>query len=693
MQLTTEYSPWFIPICILLGVIVSWFLYRRSAKRYEWHKGLVALMAIARGTAIALLAFFLLGPLVRYMQREVQKPIIVVAHDGSASLSLAADSAAVKERLYGGLQALVASLEEDYEVRAFTYGERVREGLDVGQADKQTDIGELFKELDNRYSGLNLGAIILDSDGIYNRGRDPLYASEIAGVPIYTIALGDTTIRTDLVLTDVDHNQITYKGNEFPIIVRYKADHLSGRRSAVVVYDGNKEVARKEVVLSGDPAVGEIPILVKAEKAGIRRYSIQLLEISGEVNTANNATVIYIEVLDDRQKILLLAAAPHPDLAAIGDAIASNENYEVSRKLVADQDVRPENYDLIVLHQLPTRQPPKSLLANAFAKKVPIWYVVGTGSDLDQLEKLPGGIRIKGANRSTNDVQAAVSPTFQSFKLSTQESRAIERFPPMQVPFGEHGIKASFASLLNQRIGTVETDYPLLSLGEDDGTRYAVLHGEGIWRWRIYDHAQNGSHDVTNKLIGKIVQYLAVKENKSKFRVLTEQRFDENEHIVFTAEIYNDNYEAVNDPEAELKLTDEEGGQTPFTFSRTAEGYRLDAGTLPAGSYRYVASTELNGERMSAKGEFTVRSLLAEKVNLVADHDLLASISERSGGNMVSLNDISKIAEEIGAKKDVVSKSISRATLNDLVEIKWIFFVLLALLTLEWALRRRNGAY
>jgi hypothetical protein len=693
MDLTTEYSTWFVLLCLLLGVVVAWVLYARSRERYEWSQPLVWLLAIFRAVSIAFIAFFLLGPLIRYMQQEVQKPIIVIAHDGSASIVSAADSAAVRSHLVKNLGQIEQRLGSDYEVRTFTYGERVVEGIRSDQDNKQTDLGELFKEVEDRYDGLNLGAIILDGDGIYNRGRDPLLVAQNIGVPIYTVALGDTTVRKDLVLSDVDHNRITYKGNEFPIIVRYKADHLTGERTAAVVYEEGKELARKEIFLSGDPAVGEVAILVKAEKAGIRRYRVQLEEVAGEVNPANNATVIYIEVLDDRQKVLVLAAAPHPDVRAIADALSTNENYEVVRSLATDPGVKPEEYDLVILHQLPSASMPANLLANTLKKKVPMWYVVGMGTDLARLEKMPGGIRITGANQTTNDVQGYIDHEFSSFKLDRTEASAIARFPPLQVPFGEHRSKNAFSSLLNQRVGAVETEDPLLSLGEEDGTRYATLHGEGIWRWRIYDHVQNRSHDLTDKLIGKVAQYLAVKEDKSKFRVQTAQRFDENERVIFTAELYNDNYEAINGPEVGVRITDENGDETPFTFSRTGDNYRLDAGTLPSGSYRYTAGVELNGNSLSVNGEFTVSSLLAERVNLVADHNLLQAMSERSGGMMVGLDDISGIGDAIRQRKQVVARSVSRVSLNDLIELKWLFFVLLAFLTLEWAMRRRNGAY
>ena len=44
---------------------------------------------------------------------------------------------------------------------------------------------------------------------------------------------------------------------------------------------------------------------------------IRISPIANEFSKENNVKDLFIEVLDARQKILILAASPHPDLAAI----------------------------------------------------------------------------------------------------------------------------------------------------------------------------------------------------------------------------------------------------------------------------------------------------------------------------------------------------------------------------------------
>lgn len=145
--------------------------------------------------AIALIAFFLLEPMVRIMVREVRKPIVVIAHDGSSSLLFAGDTAAIRTTYKAELEQLEATLGERYDVRSFTYGQGVTEGLDFEQHGALTDIGQVMREVYDRFNGPDSwGAVIIDGDGIYNQGRDPRLEVDKFGVPVHVIALGDTTV-------------------------------------------------------------------------------------------------------------------------------------------------------------------------------------------------------------------------------------------------------------------------------------------------------------------------------------------------------------------------------------------------------------------------------------------------------------------------------------------------------------------
>ncbi|MEO8588146.1 MAG: hypothetical protein ABI432_02165 [Flavobacteriales bacterium] len=694
MNLTTAHSLWLAPLCLLLGIGLAWILYRRAEGREGFSRNLSLVLGTCRALVIAFIAFFLLEPMVRILVREVRKPVVVIAHDGSSSLMAAGDTTTLRSAYKEELERLSEALGDKYEVRTFTYSKTMGEGLDFAQGGALTDISDVFREVYDRFSGPDLGAVIIDGDGIYNRGRDPRLDAARLGVPIHTIALGDTTVRPDLVLKAVEHNRISYLGNDFPLLARIEARHLKGVRTRITVLRDGAEIAAKELSVTGDPWIQEAAFSLKADRPGTQRYTVTVRPVDGEVTEVNNTQDIFVEVLDDRQKVLLLAAAPHPDLAAWRMALAGLEGYETELAYAADFTGTVEQYDLIVLHQLPsTRDRIEPLLQRAAQKGIPLCFVLGAGTDFNVFNTQGAGVRVAGAQSAFTDAQATISKEFTYFTMDAEEVRAIERFPPLQVPFGQYEPDRAASVLAQQRIGVVRTGYPLIAFTQQTERRLATICGEGMWRWRLADREQNGSTERFDRLVHKIVQFLALKVDKSRFRVTHPPEFAETDPILFTAELYNVSYEAVNTPEASILLKDDEGREYPYTFSRTGNTYRLDAGRLPAGHYTWLASTGLDGQRLTASGQLQVHALVAEGLTTVADHVLLADIAARSGGTMVHPGALSTLEEAIRGRKEIAARSYAHASFSDLIGLRWIFFALLALLTLEWALRRRNGAY
>ena len=68
---------------------------------------------------------------------------------------------------------------------------------------------------------------------MYNKGASPVFTSDKLKIPIYAIALGDTTVKKDVILTKVEHNRLAYLGNDFPMEVVVTAKQLKGKTSTL----------------------------------------------------------------------------------------------------------------------------------------------------------------------------------------------------------------------------------------------------------------------------------------------------------------------------------------------------------------------------------------------------------------------------------------------------------------------------
>ena len=687
-EIISEYSLWFILLCLAGGFGYAFILYRKDKKLEEVNIWIQRLLFSCRSIVVSFLFFFLLSPLIKTITRQVEKPVVIVAQDNSESIISNKDSSYYKGAYKEQLNNFIETLKDKYEVKTFSFGDNVKEGIAYEYNEKQTSFSSLLKEIDIRYSNRNLGAVILASDGIYNRGSSPVNEMTKLKVPVYTIALGDTSIKKDIVLNKVSHNRLAYLRNNFFIEVVVSAKQLQGKSTVLdVVKDGNKLFTQKIDVTDNSFNV-TIPVKLEAKQVGIQRYRISFSTVEGEFSLLNNSQDIFIDVLDAREKILILAAAPHPDIAAVKSAIETNRNYEVESFIANEFDKPLKQYNLVILDKLPDASDPiKKIITEIKQNNIPVLIIAGDKSELQT------GLTISGSLNKSNEAEAYMVDNFPLFTMSDELKQYVKNFPAVECPFGNYAVNNSANVLLYQKIGMVQTQNPLLLFNVDGENKTGIIAGEGIWRWKLRDFADHGNHNLFDELIGKTIQYLSVKMDKSFFRVTGKNNFYENEPIEFEAEVYNDSYELINDPEVIITITNTDNKKFPFTFSKTVNAYRVSIGMLPVGQYKYEAITKTKDKLLTQKGEFSVSPLVIEKINTIADHQLLYNIAQKSGGEMVYPDNIKKLEELLAAREDVKPVSYSQKKLTDLINFKGLLFLLLTLLSLEWFLRKRSGAY
>jgi hypothetical protein len=691
MKLITESPIWFSLFCIAAGIAYAGILYYKDRKLNELSIWLIRAMATFRFLAITLLSFLLLSPLLKTVNREVEKPVIIIAQDNSESITAGKDSAFYKSDYKKGLQKLIEQLNDKYDVRLYSFADKIKE---VSTADsiafneKQTDISAFFDEIETRYANRNTGAIILATDGLYNKGQSPIYASGKIKTPIYTIALGDTTVKKDIVLQKVEHNRVAYLGNKFPIEVVINAKQLKGKTTTLIVAKGDATLFTQNINFGSNTFTTTIPVYLDAKETGLQRYKIKLSTLDEELNKNNNYRDVFIEVLDAKQQIVILSAAPHPDVAALKESIEKNQNYEVESYTIDNFDKPIKKYNLAILHQLPNSQTTASKILNDIkAADIPVWVFTGAST------VLKNDLSITSSNAKTNECEAVLEQNFSLFTISDELRNAIKKFPALQSPYGNYATENNGNALFYQRIGVVDTKTPLMYFSTFGDSKTALFMGEGIWKWRMQDFAMNSNHNVFDEFVSKTVQYLSVKVNKSFFKVLGKTNFMENEAIELEAEVYNESYELINTPEVNITIKNEEGKSFPFSFNKVSNAYRLNAGMMAVGEYKYEARVKVGEKLYTQRGEFSISALQVELTNTIADHQLLNTLSKKHSGELFFPQNLDQLAETISKREDIKSVSYTQNKLSDLINLKWIFFILLALLSIEWFMRKRNGAY
>lgn len=692
-QLVYNYPAWYFLLCLLAGVSYALVLYYRN-KHDDFSKKTIWLLSATRFVAVSLIAILLLGILTERQTRHLEEPIVIFAQDNSGSILMAAGRDFDADQYLSGKEDFLSAMQSRFDIRSYQFGESFRQSNVVDFNDRLTNIDAVFEGVEALYSNRNIGAVVLASDGLHNRGNNPLFRSERLPYPVYTIALGDTVPRRDLLISRVRHNRITYLGNVFPVEVLIEGREAGGMATRITVRKGQQVLDSREISFTSDHHLETVMFELEADEAGMQRYVVELQPIEGEVTVDNNTSQFMIDVLDGRQKVLLLSHAPHPDVGAIKEALQREESHEVVSSLLADFTGSVEEFNLVILHQLPASgQSAEALFRQLYDMEMPLLFVLGTQSDLNAFSALPVPVALESRDSELIEALPSLYSGFGLFTLPPQTEEMVTQMPPLFVPFARYEARSGAQVLFHQRIGQVSTEQPLVVFSQQGNIKTGVISGEGLWRWRLHNFLREGNHQWFDGLIGRLVQYMALLEDRSPFRIRSESFFYENEPVLFEAELYNPSFELVNHPDVELNVTNEEGITFSYIMGRTSQAYYLDAGSFEPGDYQYRATVTLGGEVYLAEGRFSVAPLNIESLARIADHNLLYQLSANSGGSMFYPNQWDALQQSLFDRNDIAPLMYTRSTLDEVINNRALFFILLMLLAIEWFVRKRSGHY
>jgi hypothetical protein len=691
LGIVTEYPFGFIFFCFLSGAIYAFFLYFRTGKD-DISRWLVWTMTGFRFLSVSLISFLLLSPLIKKQTEVIQKPLIILAQDNSLSILLSRDSGFYRKEYPRALQELSSDLRKKFEVAELSFGDKISNDLRTDFTEKQTDISALFDEVNIRYANRNIGALILASDGIYNKGNNPFYAAEKIRFPVFTVAMGDTNLPRDLILKKITCNKSVFLGDKFPVEILLEADKCRNEKSELQVRKGEEVLFTRPIQFTGDKDFRKTTLMLEAKTKGLQHYQAIIKPVTGENSVLNNSQDFFVDVNDTRQKIAILYQSPHPDVFAIKQALEGSTRFEVETFKLDAFDQEPSKYDLIILDQLPSIQG-FSNLSRFTGSTVPLLYILGTETNLDAFNALKTGLVISSNKPNATETFPSINEDFTLFTLDKDLQDVLNNVPPLMSPLGSYLYSPVSDILFNQKIGNIHTRIPLILFFQSQQRKTGIIAGENLWKWRLSNYLQKGDHKVIDDLINKVVQYLSIKGDKSFFRVKVNNRFLENENVEIDAEVYNESYELINKDDVNITITGEKNNSYPFVLGKTEKAYYLNAGAFPVGNYTYQASVKTGKNSYTRKGEFIITALNLELLNSVADQNLLFRIAKAHDGEMFYARDLQGLRKKIMEREDIRPVSYSQKRFIDLSGNGWLFLLILALLSAEWFIRKRSGVY
>lgn len=689
MEISFEHSlsGLLVLIALFLAAGISFLLYFRNPQNSALTLLQRVILVGLRFLSLFLIFLFLLSPLTERNKKIKQLPVLAIAVDNSQSVK------DFNQSFKQFTETVKSRFSSDYQLEFWSFGEKFENNEKYSGNERRSDYGVMLNSLKNNYINKNIGAVVVLGDGIYNQGQNPANLASGLKFPVYTLGVGDTTRRTDALIRSVRTNKVAFLKNKFPVEIELKFAKLKGKIAYLEIENDQKTVYNTTFPVVSDDDFKLEFVNIEAEKPGLQHYKVRIKSFEGETNLKNNEYEFVIRILENKQKILVLSDGVHPDIGALRNSVSELQNYEI--KMVTGNEVPDSlsSYSLIVLNQLPSvKNPISNLLVQIKSTRIPVLFLVGPSTLLEQINSLDFGLKISVSN-NTEEIQASFDNTFSLFTLSDGTKEILSGSPPLIAPFGNTELMASMQNLALQNIRNVPTNKTLMAFGSVAGRKTGFIVGEGIWRWRLYSYQVSGNHETFNELIQKIIQYLALRENEDNFNVYYPALYQETDNIELTAELYNDSYELINTPEVSIRMVNDSLKEFNYQFDRSNDFYRLNAGAMRPGDYTFEAKTQLGNQLFTEKGSFSILKNDIETQNTRADFSVLYQVAEQSGGKFYPFENYGTLLDEISRNKQISVKYYRQSIQTEWINLKMLFILLVVLLGAEWFLRKYWGIY
>ena len=260
---------------------------------------------------------------------------------------------------------------------------------------------------------------------------------------------------------------------------------------------------------------------LNASQSGMKRVKVAILPLEEEQRIENNYATEYVEVLDSKRKIIIIAQAPHPDLSAISFALESNRHHEVSIIYASDlkSNTNFSENDLAILHNIPNSlAPTPQAISNLIYSNTPILFIGGPQMNWSELPTERSGVTVD-VGKSVQVINGKLNKGFNLFKLPEGLSNDLKFLPPLTKATGKVKLSISLNTAINISLDALETEWPLLAFNKDAiGRRSGIIMGEGMWRWRMESTLQSGNSDIFDALLCSTVQYLDSRDDVRRFQ-------------------------------------------------------------------------------------------------------------------------------------------------------------------------------
>ena len=666
---------------ILAGIIALGLAHFQYFTKNKSMSKLNMLFSFLRFLSVFAVLILIINPSFDKIKIAIEKPNLIVAIDNSSSVSHLKQDRSVLEFVENIKNN--NDLKNKFNINYYTFGESLNASDSITFSDKQTNISKAFTQLNHVYKQTTSPTLLV-TDGNQTYGNDYQFSSNSYKQPVYSIILGDTITYTDLKIQQLNVNKYAYLKNKFPIEAILVYNGNSAISSKFIVKNGNTTIYSKALTFSENNNSEVINFTLPANRVGVNSYKAILVPLESEKNTINNTKNFAVEVINQKTKIAIVSDFSHPDLGVLKKSIESNEQRSVfilNSKNIINQI---NDFQLVILYQ------PNSKFNTVFSQlelqNKNKFVIVGTKTSLSFLNKVSENYSHAITNQTENYL-AELNSNYSPFVIDDLD---FESFPPLLSNYGEVNFNIPFQSILNKTVSGVSTNQTLLATFETNGRREAVLFGENLWQWRGRSYLNEKSFNAFDEFIGKLIQYLASKKQKSRLKLDYESFYNGSGNITINAAFFDKNY--IFDTRETLNITvtnkvSEERKTFPLILKNN--NYQVDLSSLPPSEYSFTVRTLK--ENISKTGSFQILEYNVEQQFLNANVTKLQQLATNSLGSSYFIDNTRGLVNDLLNDNRYVPIQKSSKNIIPLIDWKYLLAIIALSLSLEWFIRKYNG--
>jgi uncharacterized membrane protein len=733
---------WLLALLILasaggLAVLVWRQLPEAAPRIRNWRAWLVWALEAA---LVALVLLLLWEPAITVAELKSQQNIIAVLLDDSRSMSIAdagADGKTVRETAaVKALSEVLPGLDKRFQTRVY----RLDAGLtrvekkDEWKADAPaTHINAGLRQLVTETSDLPVGAVVLLSDGAENStggGGDAggidletIGALHNRRLPVHTVGFGKEKAAHDVEIDDVVLGTKAMANSRMTATVSFHQNGYAGQKTTLLVKDGDKPLASRDLTLGADGVVDSETVFFNAGDAGVKNIGFSLSEMNGEENALNNSVTRLVDVSGDVRRILYVEGEPRWEYKFIRRAEAEDHGVQIVSMLRTTENK---------IYRQGISDP--SELADGFpstAEDLFKYQAIIIGSveadyftPLQQellrefVDKRGGGVLFLGGRFSLSEGGWSSSGATDLLPTFLPGGKGTFRREPAMVQLTPAGAESPITRLVDDRAKNIERwrTLPYMNDFQDAGTpkpgatvlaqmvagrtmpmlvtqsygrgRTALLATSGTWRWQMNLPLGDPTHDLFWQ---QLLRWLAADSPGPVTVSMPQQTLMDEGHVKLTATVRDKEYTPAADAHVSAHVIGPDGAtavvdmtpvpNTPGTFE--AEWTAEKPGSYVTEVTAEKGTDELGKDTMTFRREDGV----AENFHTEQNRDLLQKLSDETGGRYWTEDELERLPKEISYSE----AGISVRDTKELWDMPIVFLLLLGLMSADWLLRRKWG--